>query len=296
VVAKRQPRRFLVVAGWLRAYFADMTTGTDWQTQVGRTWADNYRLTDRSFTALTARLIARAGAAGGDAVLDVGCGAGELALALAAQDHAPRVIGLDVSPDLIAMAQQRAKGAHPAPEFVLGDAANWILPGFAPDLIVSRHGVMFFDDPVAAFAHLRAIAAPGAALVFSCFRAPAENPWASTLAQLLDQPLAQNPRAPGPFAFADRAYVESILHAAGWQDIAFEAVNFGYIAGQGADPIADALDFFARIGPAAPTLRALDAAGRVAAEAKIRDWLEPHRVGDQVVLQAAAWIVSAQRG
>jgi SAM-dependent methyltransferase len=193
------------------------------------------------------------------------------------------------------MAQQRAQAAYPAPEFVLGDAGNWTLPGFAPDLIVSRHGVMFFDDPVAAFVHLLTVAAPGAGLLFSCFRTPAENPWASTLAQLLDQPLAQNPRAPGPFAFADRAYVESILRAAGWQEIAFEPVDFGYIAGQGADPVADALDFFARIGPAAPALRGLDQTARVAAEAKIRDWLEPHRVGDQVVLQAAAWIVSAQR-
>jgi SAM-dependent methyltransferase len=177
---------------------------------------------------------------------------------------------------------------------VLADAASWALPGFAPDLIVSRHGVMFFDDPVAAFRHLRGVVAPSAALVFSCFRAPADNPWASSIAALLGLPLAANPRAPGPFAFADPGYVESILSAAGWQDIAFEPVDFAYLAGEGPDPVGAALDFFRRIGPAAATLRGLDGTAREAAEARIRDWLEAHRSGNRVALGASAWIVSAR--
>jgi len=272
-----------------------MTTGMDWQAQVGRTWAESYALTDRSFTGLTQRLVERIAERAGSAVLDVGCGAGELALAVARMRPGARVIGVDVSSDLVDAAQTRAGDRHPDVEFALADAASWTLAGFAPDLIVSRHGVMFFDDPVGAFAHLRAEAQAGASLVFSCFRAAADNPWASTLARLLDLPPSANPHAPGPFAFADPGHVEPILAAAGWRHIAFEPVDFAYIAGMGDDPIEDAIGFFQRIGPAAPALRALDGPARAAAEARLRDWLEQHRSGNLVALGAAAWIVTARK-
>ncbi len=271
-----------------------MTTGMDWQAQVGRTWAESYALTDRSFTGLTQRLVERIAERAGSAVLDVGCGAGELALAVARMRPGARVIGVDVSHDLVEAARARAGDRHPDVEFVLADAASWSLPGFAPDLIVSRHGVMFFGDPVAAFAHLRAESQTGASLVFSCFRAAADNHWASTLARLLDLPPSADPYAPGPFAFADPAHVEAILGAAGWREIAFEPVDFAYIAGMGDDPVADALGFFRRIGPAAQSLRALEGEARAVAEARLRDWLEQHRSGNLIALGAAAWIVTAR--
>ncbi|WP_374530075.1 class I SAM-dependent methyltransferase [Novosphingobium sp.] len=271
-----------------------MTSGMDWQAQVGRTWADNFALTDRSFAGLTQRLLERVGERAGGAVLDVGCGAGELALAVARQRPGARVIGVDVSPDLIEAAQARG-GRHGNAEFVLADAANWRMAGFDPDLVISRHGVMFFDDPVAAFANLRHGALSGASLVFSCFRSPAENQWASSIARLLDLPPAADPYAPGPFAFADADRVKAILDDAGWREIEFEPVDFAYVAGVGEDPVADALHFFRRIGPAAPALRALEGKARELAEGRIREWLEDHRSGNLVALSAAAWIASARK-
>lgn len=272
-----------------------MTTRTDWQAQVGRTWAENYHLTDRSFSGLTQRLLERIGDCSGRTVLDVGCGAGELSLALArARPHA-RVVGVDVSADLIEAARARGDLLGNA-GFVLADAANWHQPGFAPDLLVSRHGVMFFDDPVAAFTNLYDQAAPGAQLLFSCFRSALENPWASDLAQLLRLPPAADPCAPGPFAFADPAHVERILEAAGWQAVACDPVDFAYVAGTGDDPVAAALDFFRRIGPAAATLRALEGEELAAAVARISDWLEEYRSGNLIAFGAAAWLVSARKG
>lgn len=272
-----------------------MTTRTDWQAQVGRTWAESYHLTDRSFSGLTQRLLERIGDCEGSAVLDIGCGAGELSLAIArARPHA-RVIGVDVSTDLIAAARERGDLMGNV-RFIEADAATWREPGFAPDLLVSRHGVMFFDDPVAAFANLRDQAAPGARLMFTCFRSPLENPWASDLAQLLRQPLAANPRAPGPFAFADPAYVESILSDAGWNAVACDPVDFAYVAGTGDDPVEEALGFFRRIGPAAATLRALEGEELAEAVARIRDWVEEYRSGNLVAFGAAAWLVSARKG
>lgn len=271
-----------------------MTTEMDWRSQVGRSWAQNYALTDRSFAGLTQLLLDRAAPLVGKAVLDVGCGAGELSLALARQNPGAAVLGVDISPDLVEVAQVRAADLANA-RFIEVDAGAWRDPDFAPDLTVSRHGVMFFADPPAAFANIRAGAAPGGQLLFSCFRTPGENAWAAGLAEQLRLPPSPNPRAPGPFAFAEAAYVEGILAAAGWQDIAFESADFAYVCGTGEDPVEDALGLFRRIGPAAPHLRSLEGAALAEAEARIREWLERHRSGNLVAMAAAAWIVTARR-
>lgn len=269
-----------------------MTTGMDWQAQVGRSWAENYRLTDRSFTGLTERLLERIAERRGNAVLDIGCGAGELSLAVARHRPGAQVVGVDLSDDLVAVAKERG-AQHGNVSFEQADAARWSKAGFVPELLVSRHGVMFFPDPEAAFANLHAAAAVEAGLVFSCFRDPTENLWASELAGLLELPPVPDPHAAGPFAFADRDHVGRILETAGWQDIAFEAVNFAYIAGKGEDPVEDALGLFRRIGPAAATLRALEGEDRSRAEGWIREWLSEHRSGDLVAFSAGAWIVTA---
>ena len=271
-----------------------MTTEMDWRAQVGRSWAQNYALTDRSFAGLTQVLLQRAAPLVGEGVLDVGCGAGELSLALARQNPAVQVLGVDISQDLVAVAADRAAGLANA-RFVEADAATWRDPGFVPDLVVSRHGVMFFADPVAAFANIHGASAAGARLLFSCFRTPGENAWAAGLAELLGLPPAANPRAPGPFAFAESAHVEAILTAAGWQGIGFEAVDFAYVCGMGEDPVGDALEFFKRIGPAAPQLRGLAGGALADAESRIREWLQCHRSGNLVAMAAAAWIVTARK-
>ena len=269
-----------------------MTTGSDWRAAVGQTWADNFRLTDRAFAGLTERLLSRIGGCDGQGILDVGCGAGELSLAVARGNASAKVLGLDVSPALVEVARQRGTD-HSNVRFEVGDAAAWSSPEFRHDKLISRHGVMFFDDPRAAFSHLRGISRPGGELIFSCFRSPRLNPWASELASLLELPPNPDPTAPGPFAFADEAHVRSILGQAGWQSIELSAVDFAYVAGVGENPVADALELFGRIGPAARALRALEEPARQRALGWMRDWLEQHRSGNLVALAAAAWIVTA---
>lgn len=268
-----------------------MTRMADWQDAVGRSWAELYARTDRSFSGLTERLLTRISTEAGERVLDVGCGAGELSLAIARTRTRAQIVGLDVSAHLVAAAQDRT-GERGNVRFVLGDAATWSAPDFAPDLIVSRHGLMFFDDPPAAFAHLRAIADPDARMAFSCFRSPRENLWASGMAELLGLP-AGDPNAPGPFAFADPQRIEAILRDGGWGKIDIEPVDFAWIAGMGEDAERDALSYVTRIGPAAPALRALDGAARKDAEDRLLGWFHDHRSGDMVAFGAAAWIVSA---
>ena len=272
-----------------------MTDRLEWEGRVGRKWAEEWRRTDRSFAGLTDRLLGRASARAIKRALDVGCGAGEISLALARGHAGAEVIGIDVSKDLIAAARERGSKLNNT-SFEVADAAKWSREDFSPDLLVSRHGVMFFPDPVEAFAHLSGIAAPGARLVFSCFRAISENPWAHRISALVPGGSAPSgdPHAPGPFAFADRDYVEAILVEAGWREVSFEKVDFAYVAGTGADPVEDALSYFLAIGPAARAAAELEGKDRAEFIDELRRYLASHVDGSIIALPAAAWLVSAR--
>lgn len=267
-----------------------MTDARDWQGTVGRSWASEWRRTDISFSELTPRLFSKIQAEAGNTVADIGCGAGELAIAVAEARPTAQVAGVDISADLVETA--RSRNARANLTFELADASQW-LPAAPPDLYISRHGVMFFSDPQAAFAHLAAQAAPGARMVFSCFRKPAENDWAAAIAALLpksDSPPA-SPTAPGPFAFALPDHVRCCM--AGWRAVEFEPVDFRYIAGSGPDAVADAMALFRRIGPAAAALRSLPEAERAGFESRLADHVEAHHDGGVVAFKAAAWLVTA---
>ena len=135
---------------------------SEWQGVQGQTWAAEWRRTDRSFVAVTEKLLQRMRGLAFSQVLDIGCGAGELSLAIARGRSDARVLGVDIAPALIGAARERGTKL-PNVEFELGDAAQWLPPtGFAPQFLVSRHGVMFFEDPPAAFANLARIADSGA--------------------------------------------------------------------------------------------------------------------------------------
>ncbi len=269
--------------------------GEEWRGRVGGSWAAEWVRTDRSFAGLTGHLVEAISSALPPLaitirrnILDIGCGAGETALRLASERPDLDVTGLDLSDDLVAVAQGRAKGQANL-SFAAGDAGSW--HGVAPfDAALSRHGVMFFDDPVAAFTHLRSLMAPTAPLAFSCFAARADNLWASEIAELIGAPLPVDPYAPGPFAFAEAERVHAILNASGWRDATPERIDYRYVAGAGEDPVADALDFFMRIGPAARYIATLDAAARQAMEPRLKAWLDGHVEDGDVRFPASAWL------
>ena len=271
-----------------------MTDKAAWQGETGTAWAKHYARTDRSFLGLTDKLLGRASARRLAKVLDIGCGAGELSMALGRGHPHAKVVGVDVSDELIEVAKRRGRNLSNV-DFETADAAEWDRAGFAPDLLVSRHGVMFFGQPVAAFSHLAEIASADARLVFSCFRSVSENPWAGKVASFLPADAAEEPvpGAPGPFAFADTVHVESILSEAGWREINFEPVDFAYVTGTGENPVEDAMAHFKVIGPAARPLATLEGGQRARFETRLRDYLSGHSHSGIVALPAAAWIVTA---
>ncbi|MFC3441446.1 class I SAM-dependent methyltransferase [Sphingobium rhizovicinum] len=268
-----------------------------WTGPNGDVWAQEWRRTDRSFAALSAELdrtIAHVMGEGPVAVADIGCGAGGTALAAADANRHAQVTGIDISAALIAVARERA-GANANIRFIAAPVEQAIGAAGPFDLIVSRHGVMFFADPVDAFTRLRAGTRPGGRLVFSCFRAPADNVWArETMAAVGEAPPAADGYAPGPFAFADADFVRGLLAQAGWVQVEARPVDFLYRAGSGEDPVADAVGFFSRIGPAARALKMADPAERPAIVAAVRALCAARLSDGHVDFPAAAWIWSAR--
>lgn len=271
-----------------------------WNSKVGETWARMQEKLDRSFTPLTAALLSLAAPKPGEHALDIGCGTGETTLALAgAVGDEGTVLGLDLSEQMLARARERAEELLSEAEFRAADVATFHEEdGF--DLIISRFGVMFFADPVAAFANVHRLAAPGGRLVFACWQQPQDNLWATLPMQALKdvlppQPPA-DPLAPGPFAFADPERVHDILDAAGWQDIAFHAFEFAMVVGQGEgeDALAEAVKFNLRIGPAARLVRDAGPEAETAAPGLLKAALAPYLKDGQLGLPGSVWLVSAK--
>jgi SAM-dependent methyltransferase len=270
-----------------------------WNAEAGHSWAEMQSRMDLVLTPVTAALLDLARPAPGERVLDIGSGTGETSLILAEAVGAQGdVLGVDISRPMLRIAVQRAEALGSAAAFLEADAA--LLPGEADrDLLISRFGVMFFDDPVAAFANLRDHARPGARLCFACWQAPGDNGWATlsmaAVADLMPPGPAPDPHAPGPFAFADAVRLTGILEQAGWQDVQLSPFDFHMQIGRGDDPVADAVDFSLKIGPASRAARE----GGPALAAKASDALSRiyanHVIDGIVALPAAIWLVTARR-
>ncbi|MES2420685.1 MAG: class I SAM-dependent methyltransferase [Pseudomonadota bacterium] len=275
-----------------------MTTAHDWTGRIGDVWAKEWRRTDRSFTNLTPHLNAAILAAATPQtrkIIDIGCGAGATSLATAQAVPNATVTGIDLSPTLIEIARHRSETQTKA-RFDCVDITV-VAPNHAPtDLYVSRHGVMFFADPIAAFTILAEAAAPNAGLVFSCFAERAANHWATEIVTATGGDAhAPTSTTPGPFAFADPSHVATILESSGWHTAPPRRVDFAYQAGEGADPVADAVDYFRRIGPAASAIRDAGPEERERHIARLTQVCERYRDGVTVEFSAAAWIWTARK-
>jgi len=273
-----------------------VTTTFDWTGRVGDVWAQEWRRTDRSLAGVGGALNAAilAAAPGHGTAIDIGCGAGGTSLALAARRPDLGITGIDLSPALIDVARERGAGM---PNLRFDVADSQALGARGADLLFSRHGVMFFADPVAGFTALRGAAAPGAALVFSCFRPRACNAWALVVDGAVgNRPAPASGYAPGPYGLADADFTRDMLARTGWTGATAQPVDFRYVAGAGPNPVEDALGFFSHIGSAARTLADAAPEHREVLRASLRDALTRHVQDDAVAFDGAAWIWRATAG
>ena len=166
------------------------------------------------------------------------------------------------------------------------------------DVIISRFGVMFFADPVAAFANLRGALRPGGRVAFVCWQGLFANEWvaipASAIIPIAGPPDAPGPDAPGPFSFGDRDRVSGILTGAGYTDVQIDDVHLPVLLGGGL-PLDEAVAFLGEGGMGKRFLGHADAATGERALLAVRDALVPFAGADGVRLDSAVWVVRAQR-
>lgn len=274
---------------------------SDWNGPVGARWLAYNDWLDERTAAYGQAAFAAAAPQAGEAVLDIGCGAGATSFELArAVGSGGRVVGVDVSEPLVGRARERGQALGLPVEFRLADASH---PLFAPhsfDLLYSRFGVMFFDDPVAAFAELRKTLKPGGRLAFACWKALAENDWYGlplrAIRGIVEQDVVDTD-APGPFAFSDPQRVVRVLGDAGFEAVELRPFEAPFYYGRGETREAmteDALSQVFRVGPVARLLAAQSEQVRECATGAIREALAEIATGQGIAVGGATWVVTAR--
>lgn len=222
-----------------------------WTDLAGPIWVAQMDAMDVMLAPVLDGLLQRAALQKGERVLDIGCGAGTSTIAAARvvgeQGH---VCGVDISSTLLDVANARSCD-QPSLAYLKQDAQTHVFPPQSIDCLISRFGMMFFEDSEAAFANLRNALRPGGRMVFATWGEIPENPFFTLPARVAKRVLGPVPKidpdGPGPFAFRDPARVADILKAAGLADISIKDVPLSL------GPLADAdvvAELMCQIGPA----------------------------------------------
>ena len=253
---------------------------------------------DRMLEPFARLILDAAGLAPGKQVLDVGCGCGATTLAAARAVAPGAVAGIDLSAAMLARARENAARAGLVNvSFEQADAQVHQIGG-SYDAVISRFGVLFFADPVTAFANLLAAAKPGGRLAFACWQPLADNDWLlvplAALAEHVPLPEPEEPGAPGMFSLSSTGRLRQVLSDAGWRDVSAVSQRTPILLG-GGGTLDDAISYLR----ARPIVRRMvadaDQATQDRAVTSMRDALARHVDGDGVRLNASIWVVTAKR-
>ena len=265
-----------------------------WNGRAGHAWVEAQEFLDQMFKPFEDLLVEAASAGSRSRVLDVGCGTGSTTLAVARLlGTKGRCTGIDISDPMIAAAWVRAERESTPANFIRADAQTHAFEPASFDTIISRFGVMFFDDPVRAFANLRRAARDDAELRFIAWRSAAENPFMTTAeraaAPLLPNLPARRPDAPGQFAFADRRRVTPILEESGWAEIDIRPIDIACTL-----PEKALVRYLTSLGPVGLILQEADDRTRTQVVETVRAAFDPYVHRAEVRFTTACWMVSAR--
>ncbi len=198
-----------------------------WSGKGGDIWVERQNAMDTMLSPLGEAALNKLNLNEGENVLDIGCGCGHTTLNIAKRISPDgQVTGLDISEPMLKRAKESAN------EMSISNASFNCVDVQTDDIgeevysaAFSRFGVMFFEDPIAAFRNINKSLITGASLSFVCWQSPALNPWQSlfieAVKKYVDLP-SPPPRSPSPFAFMESEYVSSILEESNFQNIMIE--------------------------------------------------------------------------
>lgn len=271
-----------------------------WSSAAGRQWIEHQEALDQTMAGVLRLLVEGAALRPGERIADIGCGTGASTLAAAAMVRPGHVLAVDLSAPLLDRARTRIETAGLRNvAFLLADAQAHRFDPAAFDAVISRFGMMFFEDPLAAFRNMARALRPQGRMVFVAWAETSRNPWFQIPEQAaigrLGAPPAADPQAPGPLAFADAGRVADLLRAAGLCHVRAETMDC-LLTPPG--DVRAAARLASRVGPAARIMKAKSGTDEDAEviEARIADHLGAYEQDGAVRVPAVIHLFSAARG
>lgn len=275
----------------------------EWNERTGHHWVRHQDRYDRMLAPVTTRLMAAAKITASDAVLDIGCGCGTTSRLAADQAREGEVLGVDVSVPMLARARTLgAREGRTTPRFEHADVTAFPFAEGHYDVAISRFGVMFFEDPAAAFANIARALRPGGRLAFVCWQEMTKNEHFAVLFGALAafSPPAESPQppespeegAPGPFSLADPERIRAILGRAGFTDIEIEPLAERMVMGS---DVPDVVGYLREHPAGVALVDAMDDATAARAMRAVETAMRPFETPDGVTVGSASWLVTARR-
>lgn len=267
-----------------------------WNGYEGSQWAQNQERWDAVNAGFNEPLLTAAAIDPYDRVLDIGCGAGMTTRLAARRARSGQALGVDLSGPMLGRARETARREGVGNvAFEHGDAQAYAFEAGTFDVAISRFGVMFFADPVAAFTNIGRALRPGGRVAFVCAAEAEGNEWLQAVAALRDiLPLGGfgAPGGPGMFSMADPANLREVLSAAGYEGIDTTHAEAYGTWGRDAE---DAAAFLLDSGPGHHLINQVAQDVRDVARRRLVDTLRPHEQEGALRLRSTAWLVTAHR-
>ena len=199
-----------------------------WNKGIGQKWVHEDSAMNERFTTLTNEFFKRTKIKKDEKVLDIGCGGGitsfEASKLVGKNGY---VLGADISKILLDLAEKHYSNIQNL-EFKYCDVQSYAFEKNIFDKVISRFGVMFFENPIEAFKNIHNSIEDGGSLHFVCWTNVMENEFFTAAANViinhLNKGFPEVTRAPGPFAFSEEKYIRQVLIESGFKNIKIEKV------------------------------------------------------------------------
>ena len=199
-----------------------------WNEGIGKKWVEEDDSMNERLSILTKELFLRLNISRGDKILDIGCGGGQTSFeASEIVGENGYVVGADISKILLDLAKSKYAKTKNL-EFKLCDVQNYEFRENSFNKVISRFGVMFFENPVEAFKNIYNSLQEGGSLNFVCWTNVMENEFftdpTNIIIRHLNKDFPEITRSPGPLAFSEEKYINEILSNSGFKNIKVEKV------------------------------------------------------------------------
>ena len=284
-----------------------MTESPEWQGKLGAVWAQNAGALDRMLSPVGDVGLATLGSVAGRFVVDIGCGAGACSVDLARRGA--RVLGVDLSADLLKVARGRSRGLDIS--YHCGDVVALARGGglMGAEALFSRCGTMFFDNQAEAWDAIvsglgkspnKPHKKPPCKIVLIAWASVAENDWARlplALAEpVLGRELTRLPESgvAGPFGWAEEQHFVPILQKSGIRNLTWRKVKRDTVCCLGQDGkggISGGVEFLLRLGLLASRLHGVAPDKREQVARALTEGLGDSVVNNRLTLSSTAWII-----